>query len=98
MKIGYLFYQINGGTRAMNGLIRRRLFKITTKEAGIKGYPLFQMAAPGEASPHQVHFIGDERLSVDKPHGKSKKQDTRYNRTAPSLIRELELGTKKPFD
>ena len=45
-----------------------------------------------------VHFIGDKRLSVDQPHGKSKKQDTIYNRTAPSLIRELEVGTKKPFD
>ena len=39
-----------------------------------------------------VQFVGD-----DRPHGKSKKGTTNYVRSAPSLIREFEVGLVKPF-
>ena len=44
-----------------------------------------------------VQFVGDESLSIDRPHGKSKNKDSHYMRSAPSLIRNLEVGTEKPF-
>ena len=44
-----------------------------------------------------VQFVGDASLSVDRPHGKSKQKKANYVRSAPSLIRQLEVGTDKPF-
>ena len=43
-----------------------------------------------------LQFVGNEKLSIDRPHGKSKKE-INYIRSAPSLIRELEVGCEKPF-
>ena len=97
---GHRFYQVNGGRWVKNGLIKRRLFNITTKESKSKsGNPGFQMISWVHKEKELltlVQFIGDEKLSVDRPHGKSKKT-TNYVRSAPSLIRELEVGTQKPF-
>ena len=42
-----------------------------------------------------VHFVGDEKLSVDFPHGNSKKNKY-YTRVAPSVIRRAEQTRQTP--
>ena len=43
-----------------------------------------------------VQFVGDHTVSVDFPHGNAKKNNMPYSWSAPSLIRELEVGSEKP--
>ena len=96
---GHRFSQINGGRVVMNGMIRRRVGYTQSEEKG-PGNPGFQMISwvhKDKPLHTLVQFVGDEKLSVDRPHGKSKSKETAYMRSAPSLIRNLEVGTEKPY-
>ena len=96
---GHRFSQINGGRWVCNGLIRRRVGNLQTEDKG-PGNPGFQMISwINKEKPlfTLVQFVGDASLSVDRPHGKSKQKKANYVRSAPSLIRQLEVGTDKPF-
>ena len=96
---GHRFYQINGGRQVMNGLVRRRVAYLQTDEKG-PANPGFQMISWVHREKPLltlVQFVGDEKLSVDRPHGRCKKKNVNYARSAPSLLRNLEVGTEKPF-
>ena len=43
-----------------------------------------------------IQFVGDEKLSVDRPHGNSKNEQRPYVRSAPSVIRRQEGTTRTP--
>ena len=93
---GHRFSQINGGRNVMNGLMRRRVGYIQTSSKEHSGNPGFQMISwIHRYKPHLtlVQFVGDESLSVDRPHGNEKKKTSHFIRSAPSLIRDLEEGS-----
>ena len=43
-----------------------------------------------------VQFVGDHTVSIDFPHGNAKKRNQPYHRSAPSLLRDLEVGDHQP--
>ena len=97
---GHRFSQINGGRKVMQGLMKRRVGNIQTSDKEASGNSGFQMISwihRDKPLLTLVQFVGDENLSVDRPHGKSKNKSSNYVRSAPSLIRDLEVGTEKPF-
>ena len=85
---GYRMKQINGG-RIIGKTILVRDSHLIRPDCKVRGTKDFQMRTyvdsrqPGVAL---VHFIGDETLAVDFPHGNSKTGDV-YVRTAPSVLR-----------
>ena len=42
-----------------------------------------------------VHYIGDESVAVDFPHGNSKDSDSKYVRTMPSVLKHIESRCDK---
>ena len=89
--------QINGG-RIIGKTILVRDSHLIRPDCKVRGTKDFQMRTyvdsrqPGVAL---VHFIGDETLAVDFPHGNSKTGDV-YVRTAPSVLRAAEAAAEKP--
>ena len=96
---GHRWFQANGGRWAYNGLLLRKVSHCVTPESGRKGTNKFQMISWSHKDKPMltlVQFVGDHTLSVDFPHGNAKKNHMPYYRSAPSLIRELEVGSEKP--
>ena len=89
----YCMKQVNGG-RIINITVLVLDSNLILPNMKIRGTNQFQMRSyvdsrqPGVAL---VHFIGDEKLAVDFPHGNSKTGDV-YMRTAPSV-----LGQPRPL-
>ena len=84
----------------MKGLIKRKVSNIVTPASGEKGLSGFQRICWTHRDKPMlvlVQFVGDDALCVDFPHKNSKK-DIPFIRTAPSVLRELEVTTKKPFE
>ena len=96
---GHRFVQANGGRRAYNGLLLRKVSNCVTPDSGKKGTNAFQMISWTHRDKPMLtlmQFVGDHMVSVDFPHGNSKKTTMPYHRSAPSLIREIEVGNDKP--
>ena len=96
---GQRWYQINGGTTSMKGMIKRKVSNIVTPTSGERGLPTFQRICWTHRDKPMlvlVQYVGDDSVSIDFPHKNSKK-DIPYTRTAPSVLRELEVTSKKPF-
>ena len=96
---GHRWNQANGGRWVFNGLIKRKVSNCVTKESGQRGTNQFQMITWNHKE-HPlltlVQFVGDESVSQDFPHGNAKHTKTNYHRSAPELLRDLEVSTDKP--
>ena len=95
---GHRMVQINGGRWAYNGLLLRKVSSLVTPDSGPKGTNLFQRISWNHKLQPQltlIQYVGNHSLSVDFPHGNSK-QDVPYTRSAPSVIRDIEVGNNKP--
>ena len=96
---GHRFYQARGGKWICGGLIQRRVFNLVTPTSGKTGVNDFQMFSWSHRDNPLctlVQFVGDESASVDFPHKNSKK-GIPYVRSAPSVLRDLEIAKEKPF-
>ena len=96
---GYRWNQGNGGRVCLDGQIKRRVANLVTPTSGKKGIPDFQRISWSHRDHPMltlVQFVGDETLSVDFPHKNSKKEIP-YIRSAPSVLRDLEVSSSKPF-
>ena len=96
---GHRWFQANDGRWAYNGLLMRKLSHCVTPDSGRKGTNLFQMISWSHRDKPMftlIQFVGDHTVSVDFPHGNSKKSSMPYHRTAPSLLRDIEVGKDKP--
>ena len=95
---GHRFKQINGGRYAKDGLIRRRegFLQIEDNAPADPRFKMISWTNRDKPLYTLVQFVGDSSLSVDRPHGRSKKNIV-YHRSAPSLLRKLEIGSEKPF-
>ena len=96
---GHRFIQTNGGRWCYNGMLRRRISHLVTPESGRQGTNKFMMISwihKEKPDLTLLQFVGDHTLSVDFPHGNSKKSNMPYHRSAPQLIRELEVCSSKP--
>ena len=79
-------------------MMKRKVSQCVTPDTDKKGTNAFQMISwsKDKSLLTLVQFVGDHTVSVDFPHGNSKK-GIPYHRSAPSLIRDLEVGNDKPF-
>ena len=96
---GHRWYQGRGGRWILNGLVQRRVFNIVTPNSGRTGLTDFQMFSWTHNDKKLytlVQFVGNDELSVDFPHKNSKK-GIPYIRTAPSVLRDLEVTKEKPY-
>lgn len=96
---GHRWYQGRGGRWILDGLLHRRVSNIVTPTSGKTGVNDFQMISwTHKEKPlcTLVQFCGDDKLSVDFPHKNSKK-GIPYIRTAPSVLRDLEVTKEKPY-
>ena len=96
---GQRWYQCNGGSSCMKGLMKRKVANIVTPSSGKNGVSTFQRISWTHREKPMltlIQYVGDDSVSVDFPHKNSKK-DIPYIRSAPSVLRDLEVGTKKPF-
>ena len=96
---GYRWNQCNGGRVCLNGMIRRKVANVVTPTSGKTGISAFQRISWTHRDKPMlvlIQFVGNEDVAVDFPHKNSKKQIP-YIRSAPSLLRDLEAGTGKPF-
>ena len=96
---GQRWYQCNGGSSCMKGLIKRKVANIVTPSSGKNGVSTFQCISWTHREKPMftlIQYVGADSVSVDFPHKNSKK-DIPYIRSAPSVLRDLEVGTRKPF-
>ena len=96
--IGHRFNQGNGGRWVLGGLLKRKVANCVTPTSGHRGTNKFQRISwtHKDKPLTLVQFVGDDSVSVDFPHKNSKK-DIPYIRTAPSVLRELEVSKEKPY-
>ena len=96
---GHRWFQGNGGRWTTDGLLKRRVANLVTPSSNRRGVPDFQMFSWTHRDRPLftlVQFVGNDSLSVDFPHKNSKK-GVPYVRSAPSVLREVEASTDKPF-
>ena len=97
--IGHRFYQARGGKWICGGMVQRRVFNIVTPTSGklgINDFQMFSWTHRDDPLVTLVQFVGDHTVSVDFPHKNSKK-GVPYIRSAPSVLRDLEITKEKPF-
>ena len=95
---GHRWFQGNGG-RWTSDRVKRRVANLVTPTSNRRGTPDFQMFSwthRDKSLVTLVQFIGNDSLSVDFPH-KNSKTGVPYVRSAPSVLREVEANTDKPF-
>ena len=97
--IGHRFYQARGGKWICGGLVQRLTFNIVTPTSGKTGvtdFQIFSWTHRDDQLTTLVLFVGDHTVSVDFPHKNSKK-GIPFIRSAPSVLRDLEITKEKPF-